>query len=97
MAFLLVSVAVSFAGEPVPKGFSRPLEWRIGAQVTPAWVPATNDFLKGENQDGRRIGAGLSGGITYITFKPQANRLMKHLREDSKVFTAVNYDEAEEI
>ena len=43
------------------------------------------------------LGAGLSGGITYLTFKPQAKRLMKHLRRDSKIFAAVNYDEAEEI
>ena len=71
VAFLLVSVAVSFAGEPVPKGFSRPFEWRIGAQVTPAWVPATNDFLKGENQDGRRIGTGLSGALRAdFSFSP---------------------------
>ncbi|MDY3964303.1 MAG: acyloxyacyl hydrolase [Candidatus Cryptobacteroides sp.] len=71
VAFLLVSVAVSFAGEPVPKGFSRPLEWRIGAQVTPAWVPATNDFLKGENQDGRRVGTGLSGALRAdFSFSP---------------------------
>ena len=34
-------------------------------------------------------------GVTYISFKPQANRLMKHLREDSEVFIAINYDEAE--
>lgn len=41
------------------------------------------------------LGAGLSGGLTYVTFKPQANRLMKHLREQSKIFASVNYEEAE--
>ena len=61
-------------------------------------IKVTKDSLaKGAAKVVPFLGAGLSGGITYLTFKPQAKRLMKHLREDSKIFAAVNYDEAEEI
>lgn len=59
-------------------------------------IKVTKDsFAKGAAKVVPILGGGLSGGITYITFKPQANRLMKHLREDSEVFIAINYDEAE--
>lgn len=54
-----------------------------------------DSFAKGAAKVIPFLGAGLSGGITYLTFKPQANRLMKHLREDSNVFASVNYEETE--
>lgn len=59
-------------------------------------IKVTKDSLaKGAAKVVPFLGAGLSGGITYFTFKPQANRLMKHLREDSNVFASVNYEETE--
>lgn len=55
-------------------------------------IKVTKDsFAKGAAKVVPFLGAGLSGGLTYITFKPQANRLMKHLREDSMVFASVEY------
>ena len=59
-------------------------------------IKITKDgFAKGAAKVIPFLGAGLSGGLTYVTFKPQANRLMKHLREESNVFASVNNEEAE--
>lgn len=55
-------------------------------------IKVTKDsFAKGAAKVVPFLGAGVSGGLTYITFKPQAKRLMKNLREESKVFASANY------
>jgi hypothetical protein len=48
--FLTILLSASAtASDSIPSGFSRPLEWRIGAEVAPAYVPGTNRFLEGIN------------------------------------------------
>lgn len=59
----------------------------IGIKIT------KDGFAKGAAKIIPFLGAGLSGGLTYVTFKPQANRLMKHLREQSDIFVSVSNEE----
>lgn len=68
----VITVAFSaVAGDAVPTGFSRPLQWRVGADIAPAWVPGTNIFLRGLNDDDRRIDASMSGNIRAdFSFSP---------------------------
>ena len=61
----------------------------IGIKIT------KDGFAKGAAKIIPFLGAGLSGGLTYVTFKPQANRLKKHLREQSNIFASVNYEKSE--
>lgn len=63
--FLLLSGCLSAAvsSDTIPAMFSRPVHWRIGAELSPAWVPETNVFLKGENPEGKHINASFSGDI----------------------------------
>lgn len=64
----------SFAeADTIPSGFSRPLQWRIGVEVSPAWVPGTNVFLRGGNPEGRRINSAMSGDIRAdFSFSPSS-------------------------
>lgn len=41
--------------DSVPSGFTRRLSWRLGAELSPSWVPQTNGYLKGDNDKGRRV------------------------------------------
>lgn len=57
--------------ESISSMFSHPAEWRLGAEVTPAWVPATNDFLKGGNADSKQISTTLRGALRAdFSFNP---------------------------
>lgn len=59
----------------------------IGIKIT------KDSFAKGVSKIVPFLGGALSGGLTYFTFKPQANRLMKHLREQSSIFASIKYEE----
>lgn len=70
---LLTSICLpaEAATDFLPGGFSRPVEWRIGVDITPAWVPPTNDFFKGQNPEDKRINTNLSGDIRAdFSFNP---------------------------
>lgn len=51
------------SSDTIPTSFSRPLEWRIGAEITPAWVPGTNKFLRGNNIERKKITSDFSGDV----------------------------------
>lgn len=52
LALGLLSIGINAnASDSISSGFSKPLEWSIGAEVSPAWVPHTNGFLKGVNSE----------------------------------------------
>lgn len=71
------SFAYGASSDSIPDGFSMPMEWRTGVEVTPAWVPGTNDFLKGNNPEGKRISANLSGDIRAdFSFNPESRQGM---------------------
>lgn len=59
----LAFAITTMASDSIPFGFSRPLQWRIGAELTPAWVPGTNNFLKGNNRANKRINTALATNI----------------------------------
>ncbi|MDE6331230.1 MAG: acyloxyacyl hydrolase [Muribaculaceae bacterium] len=61
LTFTIAIAAV--AADSVPSGFSRPLLWRAGAELSPAWVPGTNSFLDGGNEMGKHISSSLSVNI----------------------------------
>ncbi len=66
ISLLLLGVSVSSTAatlDSIASGFSRPLIWRTGADVNPSWVPGTNSFLRGSNDEYRIINSGLSGDI----------------------------------
>lgn len=66
--FALVSLTVPFVAgagltDTIPSGFSRPLEWRIGGEISPAYVMPTNRFLRGDNPEQRYIQGNFSGSL----------------------------------
>lgn len=66
ISLLLLGVSVSSTAaalDSIASGFSRPLIWRTGADVNPSWVPGTNSFLRGYNDESKKINSGLSGDI----------------------------------
>lgn len=52
----------------------------IGANVT------KQSFAKGASKVVPVLGAATSGGLTYVLFRKEANRLRRHLAEDADVF-----------
>lgn len=52
-----------FAEDSIPLWYSHRPEWHIGGEMSPACVPGTNAFLRGDNYLGRRIGGNLSGSV----------------------------------
>lgn len=61
----------SASGDTIPSAFSRPLQWRIGAEVSPVLVPGTSSYLEGDNPADKPIDAGLSGSIRAdFSFSP---------------------------
>ena len=53
---------------------------QIGANVT------KQSFAKGASKVVPVLGAATSGGLTYVLFRKEANRLRRHLAEDADVF-----------
>lgn len=63
---IILSVAVAAAGQSrgvAETCFGSGLQWRVGAEVSAAYVPGTNVFLKGLNPENKRISTALSGGV----------------------------------
>lgn len=62
---------MSANADTIPSAFSRPVQWRIGAEVSPALVPGTSSYLEGNNPADKPIDAGLSGSIRAdFSFSP---------------------------
>ncbi|MDE6479287.1 MAG: acyloxyacyl hydrolase [Muribaculaceae bacterium] len=57
------------AADSIPGGFSLPLRWRAGVEMSSGWVPGTSSFMRGENPSGSCINSTLSGdarvGFSY--------------------------------
>lgn len=67
----------SHASDSIPSGFSKPLEWHVGAELSPAWVPHTNAFLKGNNAESKKISGSISGDIRAdFSFNPESREGM---------------------
>ena len=64
-------------GDTIPSAFSRPLQWRIGAEISPALVPGTSSYLDGYNPACKPIDASLSGSIRVdFSFSPDTREGM---------------------
>ena len=59
----LLAVCISLYADSIPSSFSRPLLWRVGVGVNPAYVPATNSFLEGYNLQDRKIRSSISASL----------------------------------
>lgn len=57
----VVASYMASMADTIPSGFSMAPEWRVGAEVSPAWVPQTNSFLEGFNPRDKRISGSISG------------------------------------
>lgn len=72
-----VSISWASSADTIPSGFSLPLEWRIGAEAAPAFVPGTNQFLKGQNPLDMHVRTNLSGSLRAdFSFSPQSREGM---------------------
>lgn len=68
---IILGSSLAAQADTIPSGFSREPEWRAGINLSGAWVPGTNTFLKGSNLENKRIGATLSGDIRAdFSFNP---------------------------
>lgn len=74
----LLTAGIAFAAtDTVPSGFSRKLSWSAGLEITPAWVPGTNRFLKGDNAEDKNIRGALSGNLRAdFSFDPSTREGM---------------------
>ena len=63
MAASAVAAVAAGPGGVVESCFGSGLQWRVGAEMSPAYVPGTNVFLKGMNPEEKRISTSLSGGV----------------------------------
>lgn len=71
IALTLGCLGATASADTIPSAFSRPLQWRVGADAGAAWVPGTNRFLKGSNPEEKRIGSAMSGDIRAdFSFNP---------------------------
>lgn len=69
LGFLTISCSV--LADSIPTAFQRPAKWRIGAEVSPSWVPGTNGFLRGNNPLEKSITESLSGTVRAdFSFNP---------------------------
>lgn len=73
----IVNLSLAAQTDSLPAMFSRPVEWRIGAEVVPAWVPGTNPYLAGGNPDGKHIGTNLHEALRCeFNFNPATRQGM---------------------
>lgn len=79
LAFTAITVlAMSQAkADTIPSPLAGPVQWRASVAVSPAFVPGTNSFLRGENPDESRISSALSSGIRLdFSFNPASREGM---------------------
>lgn len=63
LAFVGFDIGMALPLDSLQLGFSRPLEWNIGVEAGAAFVPRTNQFLKGDNPQDKIIRANFSGSV----------------------------------
>ncbi len=63
LCLCIASLTSAQASDTIPGAFEKPLEWRIGAQLSPSIVLPTNSFLRGDNPDEKRVNSSFSGSL----------------------------------
>lgn len=77
LAILLLAVTTSAAADSIPSGFRAPVQWHIGAEISPAWVPSTSRFLEGVNPRHLHINQSISGAVRAdFSFSPTSRQGM---------------------
>ncbi|MDE5870489.1 MAG: hypothetical protein K2H22_00875, partial [Muribaculaceae bacterium] len=67
----VICLGSTAVADTVPDMFSRPVEWRIGVEASSGGVLATNSYLRGENNLGKRISATFGGSLRAdFSFNP---------------------------
>lgn len=73
----VVASHMALMADTIPSGFSKAPEWHVGAELSPAWVPQTNSFLKGFNPLDKKISNSVSGTFrTDFSFSPDTREGM---------------------
>lgn len=62
-AVCITYCALHLSADTIPSGFRMPAQWRIGVEAGAGYVPGTNEFLKGENREGKTINSNLHGAL----------------------------------
>lgn len=63
--------------DTIPSRFETQPVWRIGAEVSPAFVPGTSDFIKGQNTKRQKINSSLSADVKAdFSFSPETREGM---------------------
>lgn len=62
-AVAVLAASFEATADTIPDGFSRSPEWNIGVDVSPAYVPGTNSYLRGENNAGKALNTSLSADL----------------------------------
>lgn len=76
---VMALASVHVVADTIPSGFSRPLLWRAGVELSGGFVPGTNSFLRGENYENRNIRNTLSGDIRVdFSFNPSTREGMTY-------------------
>ena len=63
LAVSLLASGLNASADTIPIESANVINWHIGADVEAGYVPATNGFLRGINDDGRKIDSRISGDI----------------------------------
>ena len=67
----VICLGSTAVADTVPEMFSRPVEWRVGAEAASAGVLSTNSYLRGENSQEKRISAAFGGALRAdFSFNP---------------------------
>ena len=73
---LLLAIFTAKPGT-IPDAFSGRLQWRARVSMSPAYVPGTNTFLKGENPNRKAIHGNLSANMSCdFSFNPESREGM---------------------
>ncbi|MDE7420511.1 MAG: acyloxyacyl hydrolase [Muribaculaceae bacterium] len=64
-----------FASDTISSGFSAPLKWRVGVDVSAGWVPGTCAFIRGDNPSMSQINSTVAGDARVdFSFNPQSRQ-----------------------
>lgn len=73
---ILIHIALGLSAacaDFLPGAYDGRLQWRVGAEVSGAFIPRTNPFLKGDNYTGRQVGSAVTGTLrTDFSFNPDS-------------------------
>lgn len=74
LALVLILLWIAGAkADTIPSPFSKPMTWRIGMEAAPSWAIPSNDFMRGNNPEGRRVDAAISGDLRAdFSFNPNS-------------------------